>query len=717
MAKQKKSGDRRGKVKSFLRNNTIDLFSKNPQKIFNYKQICGLFDINDSSLRKLINDILFELRDEGLLTQVERGKYRWRVNSVELKGVIQFTQRGSAYFLPDSSEQEDIYISGENTGTALNGDRVSVKLLNSKKSKPEGVVDAVIERARKVYVGTIERKKEYAFCVCDRKQAHVDFYIDKDKLKGAKDGDKVIVELTGWPNPKASPFGEVMEVLGKSGESNTEIHAILAEFGLPYRFPEQVEREASRISTKITPRDHEQREDFRKLTLFTIDPDDAKDFDDALSVKNLENGRYEIGVHIADVSHYVRPGTIVDEEARIRGNSVYLVDRVVPMLPEVLSNNICSLRPNEDRLSFSVVFEMDLTGVVHQARFAKGIIHSKRRFTYEEAQQIIETGKGDLKEEVLLLDGLAKILRKKRLERGAMEVESVEVKFKFGENGKPTGVFTKVSKDAHKLVEEFMLLANRAVSEYIGIPEKGKREIPFVYRVHDEPSEQKLEDLKKFIFRLEYKLLPVKGKSISFALNKVLEEARKNGDAALIGSMIIRSMAKAVYTTENIGHYGLGFKHYTHFTSPIRRYPDLLVHRIIEQALISWKPLYNEKDLEEMCKACSQTERKASEAERASTKFMQTIYLSDKVGEVFDGIISGVTDWGFYVELIENRCEGLVHVKSLKDDSFYYDKDKLMLIGRKHKETFSLGDPVTVKIKAVDVMSRTVDLLLMDKRD
>jgi ribonuclease R len=714
MAKRHKSGDRKGKVKSFLRNNTVELYSKNPNKEFNYKQICALFDINDSSLRKLINDILFELRDEGILTQVERGKYKWKGSSAKLKGTIQFTQRGSAYVIPDNPEEEDVFISTENTGIAFNGDRVLVELLRSKRSKPEGIVDSVLERGRKAYVGTIDRKKDFAFCVCDKKHVHVDFYIDKDKLKGAVHGDKVIVELTGWPNPKASPFGEVMEILGKTGENNAEIHAILAEYGLPYKFPYAVEKEAEKIGRKITGRDREEREDFTDRVLFTIDPEDAKDFDDALSVKKLENGNYEIGVHIADVSHFVRPGSIIDEEARVRGNSVYLVDRVVPMLPEVLSNNVCSLRPNEDRLAFSAVFEMDSQSKVHKAHFAKTIIHSKRRFSYEEAQEIIEKGEGELSEEILLLDNLAKQLRAKRLEKGAMEVDSVEVKFKLDEKGKPLGVYTKVSKDAHKLIEEFMLLANRAVSEYIGRPVKGKREIPFVYRVHDTPDEQKLDELRKFIFRFGYKLRQEKNKPISHALNKVLEEARENGDSALISPMIVRSMAKAIYTTENIGHYGLGFSHYTHFTSPIRRYPDLLVHRILEHVLTSWKPLYQEKELEEMCKACSQTERKAAEAERASTKYMQVVYLSDKVGEIFDGVISGVTDWGMYVELNENRCEGLVHIKTLRDDSYYFDSDKFMIVGRKHKQTFSLGDAVTVKIKGVDQLARTIDLVLIE---
>ncbi len=704
----------RSVIKKVLKEGVFTFFQGAPNKAFNYKQIASSLDVKDQSTRKLIVEILHELHNEELIKETDRGKYKFNRSVNYFIGKLDATQRGDAYFLCEELD-DDILIRERDLHGAFDGDTVKVQLKpqRGRSSKVLGEVVEIIKRGQSEYAGTIQKGQKYAFFVPDNQKIPVDFYIELNKLKGARQGDKVLARMLDWPKGKKNPLGEVTVVLGRPGENNAEIHAILAEFNLPYEFPPHVEKAAEKIPSSFDKQEISKRKDFRDILTFTIDPDDAKDFDDALSIRQLGEDLWEVGVHIADVSHYVTPDSVLDQEAYKRGNSVYLVDRVVPMLPEVLSNGLCSLRPKEEKYTFSAVFQLDDKANIKKEWFGKTVIYSDRRFTYDEAQERIETGKGDLADEIRLLNRLAHQLRKKRIKSGALEIESEETKFRLNENGDPVEVFQKISKDANKLIEEFMLLANKKVAAFIGKPEKHKKIVPFVYRIHDKPSEDRLEDLKVYIDRFGYRLELEKGKPVSHAINKLLHQAKKNGDHSFISPMAIKSMAKAIYSTENIGHYGLAFNYYTHFTSPIRRYADLLVHRLLYDKLHQL-PAANENILTGQCKHISGTEKQAVDAERSSIKFMQVKYMLDKVGDVLSGRISGVTEWGFFVELHDSKCEGLVHIRSLKNDHYVYDHETLQIIGKRHKESFGLGDDVMVEVKNADLFKKQLDFELVE---
>jgi ribonuclease R len=589
---------------------------------------------------------------------------------------------------------------------------VLVRIFKQGKTRAEGEVIDVLERERTQFVGTIEVHDKFAFLIPDNLKAGIDVYIPKEKLNGAKHGEKALVKITVWPKTSKNPYGEVIQVLGKPGTNDTEMISILCNHGIDYVFPQEVLAEAEGVGMALDENEISKRRDFRSITTFTIDPVDAKDFDDALSFRKLENGRFEIGVHIADVGHYVRPDSAMDKEAFKRGNSVYLVDRVVPMLPEQLSNMACSLRPNEDKFSFSAVFEMDEKGKVYTEWFGKTVIHSNRRFTYEEAQEIIEGQPGDFQEEILLFDKIAKILRKNRLKKGALNIESEEIRFSLDESGVPTGVLIKTSKDAHKLIEEFMLLANKHVALFIGKRPKGSDHIPFVYRIHDQPDPAKIALFNVFIDKFGHRLDFTHPDQIAQSINALLADIRLRNEYGVIQTMAIRSMAKAVYSTENIGHYGLAFDYYTHFTSPIRRYADLVVHRILQEELTTKKHRYG-KALEDICKRISRTERKATEAERESTKYFQTLYVHEHIGEEFEGTVSGIAEFGLFVRMDENFCEGMVPMASIPGDRFYFDADKYRIVGSKTKKEYNFGDRVRVKISEVYPRKRQIDLDLV----
>lgn len=699
-------------ISKALKDGVIKLFQGAPSKTFNYKQIASILAIKDDPTRKVVLSTLNSLCADGIIKEVGRGKYRHNSKGATLLGKLDGTQRGDAYLISEDLEK-DVLIKQQDLNHAFDGDTVRVKLKNKKRgAKDIGEVIEIIKRGQIEYAGTIQKSQKYAFFMPDNQKIPVDFYIDLSNLSGANQGDKVVAQIKNWPKGKKNPFGEVVRVLGRPGENDAEIHSILAQYGLPHAFPGAIEKAATNISGEILKSEINKRKDFRGVLTFTIDPDDAKDFDDALSLRTLGDDLWEVGVHIADVSHYVTPGTELDQEAFNRGNSVYLVDRVVPMLPEVLSNGLCSLRPNEEKYTFSAVFEVDSSGAVKKEWFGKTVILSDRRFSYEDAQSRIETGLGDLADEINVLDRLAKKIREQRINAGALEIESEETKFKLNNLGHPVEVYQKISKDANKLIEEFMLLANKKVAEYVGKPIKNKSKAPFVYRIHDKPSEDRLHDLKIYISRFGYSLKLTKGKPVSFAINNLLREAKKRGDHALISPMAIKSMAKAVYASDNIGHYGLGFPYYTHFTSPIRRYADLLVHRLLFNELNSL-PKGNEALIESQCKHVSGTEKQAVDAERASIKFMQVKYMLDKVGSVLPGRVSGVTEWGIFIELHDNKCEGLVHIRSMNDDHYYFNQETLQLIGRKSGCEFGLGDEVLVEVKGADLSKKQLDFILI----
>lgn len=686
--------------------------------IFNYKNVAQGLGVTTPVIIGDIAVILEALAFDGDIVEVTPGRYKSvQRNNVTTGTFVRRSNGKNSVVTDDDGEQ--IMVAERNSMHAFNGDKVKISIAaRTPGQETEAEVIEIIEKKEQTFIGKLKVDKHFGYLLTDSKYLTTDVFIPKNKLKGGVTGDKAIVRITEWPDDSKNPKGEVVDILGKAGENNAEIHAILAEFGLPYHYPENVDKAALKIGAGITPEEVAKRIDMRDVTTFTIDPKDAKDFDDALSLRTLPNGNYEVGVHIADVTHYVKPDSILDREAEKRATSVYLVDRVVPMLPEHLSNGICSLRPDEEKLTFSCIFEMTPCGKVVDSKIGRTVTKSNRRFTYEEAQNIIETGEGDYKEEVLTLDRLAKILRERRFENGSVDFDRTEVRFDIDENGHPTGVYFKESKDANKLIEEFMLLANRTVAQFVGDVkgEKRKKAKAFVYRVHDQPDSIKLEDLSRLSRTFGYKMRwQGSAKVINNSLNRLLKDVKGKGEENLLSTLALKCMAKAKYTTENIGHYGLGFEYYTHFTSPIRRYPDMMVHRLIERYLSGGRGV-NQNKLEDQCKHSSDMEQLAANAERASIKYKQVEYLNDHLGEVFDGVISGVTEWGLYVELTENKCEGLVPIRDLTDDYYDFDEKNYCLKGRRKNNRYQLGDKVKVKVARANLERKQLDFALVDER-
>ncbi len=698
--------DNKGLNKKTITSKILGIFSSSPQKEYNYKQLASLMSVKDTAQKGLIVKVLDELVQAGSLKEVSRGKYKLKSRVGYVVGELAMNKTGNAFVVSDDIS-EDIFVSFANLNTALHKDTVKVSLYAKRsRSRVEGEVVEIIERATDRFVGTIEKSGRYAFLIPDSNKMIFDIFIPLDNLNGAEDGIKAVVEITEWKRKSKNPTGKVVEILGFPGDNDVEMHAILAEFGLPLKFSPEIEEEAKKIKEKFTQYDYETRKDFRDVLTFTIDPEDAKDFDDALSFESLDNGNYKVGVHIADVSHYLQAGSELDKEAYDRATSVYLVDRVVPMLPERLSNYLCSLRPNEEKLCFSVIFEMDKDAKVVNFDIDKTIIESDRRFSYEEAQQIIETGEGQFAEEVTILNEMAKTLRKNRFSTGAFNFEHNEVKFILGENAVPTGVYFKVSKEANNLIEEFMLLANRKVAEYIG-----KMSKEFVYRVHAEPNMDKLENFSGFISRFGYSIDTSNSIALSKSMNDIVHNIVGKPEQNIIENLAVRAMSKAVYTTKNIGHYGLAFDYYTHFTSPIRRYPDVMVHRLLYD-YIKKNPV-DTSNLEARCKYCSFQEQQAVLAERSSIKYKQVEFLQDKIGQTFEGVISGVTEWGFFVELKDNGCEGLVHMRTLNDDFYIYDQEEYCIYGQYNNKVYRLGDTTKVSIVNVSLQKKQIDFELV----
>ena len=706
----------------------LKIISKDANKTFNYKQIAAALNVNDTKSRNEIIKELNRLKQKGKIEEAERGKFKIIAKSEYYEGTVDMTSRKTGYFICDELEH-DVFIPFQNLNHALDKDKVKVYVYNRRSSrKPEAEVLEILERDKTEFVGVIDIQKNFAFVTTANNKMYTDIFIPKDKIGEAENGDVVLVTMEDWPKKADSPFGSVIKVLGKPGEHNTEIHAILAEYGLPYDFPIEVEAYAKKIDTSITQDEINKRRDMRKTLTFTIDPKDAKDFDDALSFEVLENGNYEIGIHIADVSHYLKEGTILDDEAYNRATSVYLVDRVVPMLPEVLSNFACSLRPHEEKYTFSAVFQLNQKAEIIDSWFGRTVTYSDQRFAYEEAQSIIETKSDIIPAEISLtgeayqvpkpiveatlkLDELAKILRKKRMQAGAISFDKVEVKFNLNEEAEPVGVFFKVSKDANHLIEEFMLLANRKVAEFIG-----KQKKTFVYRIHDEPNEDKLFNLQALISKFGYKLDLRDSKNISKSLNQLMQDVNGKKEQNLIDTLAIRTMSKAKYSTENIGHYGLAFDYYSHFTSPIRRYPDVMVHRLLQFYLDGGKSASAE-EYEEKCEHSSNMEYLATQAERDSIKYMQVKYMQDHKDEEFLGVVSGVTEWGIYVEIIENKCEGMCRIREIKDDYYTFDDKQYALVGEVSKNIIQLGDEVYVKVKNADLVKKQLDFTYLRKKE
>ena len=727
--KRRKKVNRKKKGIENLSALILKLIRSNRSKTYNYKQIAAHLNVNDSHSRNQIIKKLQLLKSKNEIEEVERGKFKAIINSDYHTGIIEVNAKGSGYIICEAFD-DDIYIGSNNLNKALHLDEVEFYVFKRRRNgRLEGEVTQIIKRAKSSYVGVIQIHKSYAFVITDDKKMYKDIFIPLNKINKAEDGDKVLVALQDWPEKASSPYGKVNKVLGKPGEHNTEIHAILADYGLPYDFPNEVLDYASSINTSITKKEIAKRRDMRSDLTFTIDPKDAKDFDDALSFKILGEDIYEVGIHIADVSYYVQPDTILDEEAFERATSVYLVDRVVPMLPEVLSNYACSLRPQEEKFTFSAVFKINNKAEVIDEWFGRTVTYSDARFAYEEAQEVIETKsniisdnvsltgvtyeiKDDIKKAILKLNELAIIMRSQRMKSGAISFDKVEVKFNLDDTNNPTGVYFKTSKDANKLIEEFMLLANKKVAEFIG---KQKPVKTFVYRVHDEPNDTKLIALQNIVSKFGFKFKIDSVNTVSNALNKLLKDVEGSKAQNLVDTLAIRSMSKAEYTTQNIGHYGLAFEYYSHFTSPIRRYPDVMVHRLLQSYLDGHKS-YSEEVYEDKCKHASHMEHLSTKAERDSIKYMQIKFMQDHKNEEFVGVISGVTDWGIYVEIISNKCEGMVRIRDIKDDYYEFDESQYALVGRDTKHIYQLGDEVIVTVKSTDLIKKHLDFNLIGEK-
>ena len=722
----------------------LKIFANAPFTAFNYKQISSKVGAYDKATRQLVQATVLEMAEDKILVEEGRGKYKINPKHINddllpknyIVGIIDMKQTGKAYVMPQEEGREDVMIAPNYTNHALHGDTVKVLMFPQRKMhKPEGQVVEILQRAKSRFVGRIQKTDKFAFLVCDNRNMVVDIFIPLTDLGGAEDGEKAVVEMTDWPKQMHNPVGRVVKRLGKPGDNNVEMQSILAEYDFPLDFPAEAENEASNIKAP-TKKEYEGRRDFRKTTTFTIDPADAKDFDDAISFEKMKNGHYEVGVHIADVSHYVKPGGAIDREAYERATSVYLVDRTIPMLPEKLCNDVCSLRPGEDKLCFSAVFEMNDKAEVLGRWFGKTVINSDRRYNYEEAQDIIENGQltidNSADSAVLELHKLATILREQRYKEGAINFESQEVKFKLDENAKPIGVYIKEQKEANWLIEEFMLLANRNVAEYVGksrtsddkksgVHKSTSSPRVFVYRVHDEPNPEKLNTFVEFVTKLGFKMRVGSRKALADSYNRLFEQIAGRGEEYMIDNIAIRTMSKAYYSTENIGHYGLAFRYYTHFTSPIRRYPDLMVHRLLERYLNEdhgakgAKSPVDVKAYEEFCKHCSLMEKKAADAERTSVKYKQAEFLSDKIGQVFDANISGVSKWGIYAEIEGNKCEGMIPIGSLKGDYYMLDEDNYQVIGRRYGKCYKLGDSVQIRVRAVDMLKKQIDFDLVEE--
>ncbi|MFQ3181051.1 MAG: ribonuclease R [Polaribacter sp.] len=738
MTKKKKGiFKKKGNVVKDLTRNIFKVLNEDSEKFYNYKQIAAKLKISDTDGKTQLLKKLAELTATKKVNEIDRGKFQINKDRKYSVGTLDITSNGNGYFITDDYE-DDIFIPNINLGKGLHQDTVKAYVYAKRSGKKlEADVVEILERAKTEFVGVLQMNKNFGFVVPDSNKMYADIFVSQNNINGAKDGDKVQATIVDWPENSKNPFGKITTVLGRPGDHNTEMHSILLEYDLPYEFEPEVEKEAESLSIEITKAEIAKRRDMRKDLTFTIDPKDAKDFDDALSFTKLENGNYEIGIHIADVSHYLEPKTILDDEAYKRATSVYLVDRVVPMLPEMLSNGVCSLRPNEEKLTFSAVFEINEKAQIIDEWFGRTVTYSDQRFAYEEAQSIIENCKLSdaiepytmpldisiidkeytvtpaIVEATLKMDELAKILRKKRMKEGAISFDRVEVKFNLDENANPIGVYFKESQDANKLIEEFMLLANRKVAEFIGFSKGKATNKTFIYRVHDEPDIEKLASLQNIISKFGYKINTDTKESTSDSLNKLLSDVHGKAESNMIETLTIRTMSKAVYTTQNIGHYGLAFGYYSHFTSPIRRYPDVMTHRLLQHYLDGGDSPKADK-YEEKCKHSSKREELASKAERDSIKYMQVKYMQDHKDEIFDGVITGVTEWGIYVEISSNKCEGMVRIRDIKSDYYIFDEKQYAIVGQSTKHIYQLGNEVKIRVKNTDLERKHLDFNLIE---